>query len=109
MQLYNIRVISMVDLDRSISVARKSGKTSIGAKSAIKAAKLGTAKAIVVATNAPASQKEDVLYFSRLSGVPIIEFPRTSQDLGILCGRPHLTAFVTVFNPGDSDILEAVN
>ncbi|MHA2100174.1 MAG: 50S ribosomal protein L30e [Candidatus Kariarchaeaceae archaeon] len=99
----------MVDLDRSINVARKSGKTSIGAKSAIKAAKLGNAKAIVVAANAPATQKEDVLYYANLSGVPIIDFPRTSQDLGIICGRPHLTAFVTVFNPGDSDILEAIN
>ena len=99
----------MVDLDRSINVARKSGKTSIGAKSAIKAAKLGKAKAIVVAANAPENQKEDVLYYAKLSSVPIIDFPRTSQDLGIICGRPHLTAFVTVFNAGDSDILDAIN
>ena len=73
----------MVDLDRSINVARKSGKTSLGAKSAMKAAKLGKAKAIIVATNAPANQMEDVLYYAKLSGVPIINFPRTSQDLGI--------------------------
>ncbi|OLS28518.1 MAG: 50S ribosomal protein L30e [Candidatus Heimdallarchaeota archaeon LC_2] len=99
----------MVDLDRSINVARKSGKTSIGAKSAIKAAKLGKAKAIIVAANAPADQMEDVLYYAKLSGVPIIDFPRTSQDLGIICGRPHLTSFVTVFSAGDSDILEAIN
>ena len=98
----------MVDLDKSIRVARKSGKTSLGVKSAIEAAKLGNAKAIIIAANAPVNLKEDVEYYSKLSGVPIIEYPRTSQDLGTTVGRPHLTAFITVFNAGDSDILQAI-
>lgn len=98
----------MVDLDRSINVARKSGKTSLGVNAALKAAKLGNAKAIVVASNALGEHKEDVAYYAKLSGVPLITYPKTSQDLGIACGRPHLTAFVTIFSPGDSDILSAI-
>lgn len=98
----------MVDLDKSINVARKSGNTELGVNTAIKAAKNGDAKVIVVAANAPGESKEDLVYYAGLSGVPVIEYPKSSQDLGIVCGRPHLTAFVTVFNPGDSDIMEAI-
>jgi len=99
----------MVDLDRSISVATKSGKTEFGAKHAVRAAKNGDAKAIVVASNAPRNYKEDVIRYAGLSEVPIISYPKSSQDLGTACGRPHLTAFVTIFSQGDSDIMEAIN
>lgn len=98
----------MVDLDRSISVVRKSGKTALGVNSAIKAAKLGDAKVIVAASNAPIDAKNDVEYYAKISGVPILEYPKTSQDLGVVCGRPHLTAFITIYNAGDSDIMDAV-
>ena len=98
----------MVDLDKSISVARKSGKTELGVKTAIKSAKLGDAKAIIIAANAPKEHREDVEYYCSLSKVPIIEYPKTSQDLGTVVGRPHLTAFITLYNPGDSDILSVI-
>lgn len=99
----------MVDLDRSINVATKSGKTEFGVKHAIKAAKNGDAKAIVMAANAPEEFKADVTHYASLSEIPIIDYPKTSQDLGIACGRPHLTAFVTIFDAGDSDIMQAIN
>jgi large subunit ribosomal protein L30e len=98
----------MVDLDKSISVARKSGKTELGMKSALHAAKTGNAKVIIAAANAPKDAKEDLEYYCGISGVPIIHYPKTSQDLGLVVGRPHLTAFITVHSPGDSDILEAI-
>ena len=47
----------MVDLDRSISIATKSGKTEFGMKRAVKAARNGDAMAIVVAANAPDQMK----------------------------------------------------
>ena len=99
----------MVDLDRSISIATKSGKTEFGMKRAVKAARNGDAMAIIVAANAPDQMKEDVLRYASLSEIPVIPYPKSSQDLGIACGRPHLTAFVTIFNAGDSDIMSAVN
>ncbi|MCY3411459.1 MAG: 50S ribosomal protein L30e [Candidatus Heimdallarchaeota archaeon] len=98
----------MVDLDKSISVVRKSGKTDIGMKKAIHAAKTGNAKVIIAAANAPEDAKNDIEYYCKLSGIPIISYPKTSHDLGIVVGRPHLTAFITVYNEGDSDILEAI-
>lgn len=99
---------SMVDLEKSISVARKSGRTDLGMKKALHAAKTGEAKLIIVASNAPREAREDLEYYCQLSETPIIEYPKSSQDLGIVVGRPFLTAFITIYNPGDSDILEAI-
>jgi len=98
----------MVDLDKSISVARKSGTTELGINSAIRAAKMATAKLIVIAANTPQQQREDLIYYANLSEIPVIEYPKTSQELGIVCGRAHLTSAITIFSPGDSDILSVI-
>ena len=66
----------MVDLDRSISIATKSGKTEFGMKRAVKAARNGDAMAIVVAANAPDQMKEDVLRYASLSEIPVIPYPK---------------------------------
>ena len=97
-----------MDVDRSISVATKTGKTKIGINSALKAARTGSAKMIIVASNAPLDMKTDLTYYASLSEIPIFMYDKTSQDLGIVCGRPHLTAFLTIFSAGDSDIMDAV-
>ncbi|MDH5401287.1 MAG: 50S ribosomal protein L30e [Candidatus Heimdallarchaeota archaeon] len=94
------------NLDKAISVAQRSGKTALGVKKALSAARTGDAKAIVIASNAPNQLRDDVTYYANLSEIPVIEYPKTSQDLGILCGRPHLTAFFTIYKPGDSDIMK---
>jgi large subunit ribosomal protein L30e len=98
----------MVDLDKSISVARKSGDTRIGLKAAIKSVKLNEAKVVVVASNAPENEKEDLYYYANLSQIPILEYPKSSQDLGTICGRPHLTSAITIISAGDSDILKLI-
>lgn len=98
----------MVDIEKAVSVAIKSGKTDIGMKKAIHAAKTGEAKLIIVADNAPRDGREDLEYYANLSGVPLLNYSKTSQDLGIVCGRPHLVAFISIYNPGDSDIMSAI-
>ncbi len=56
----------MVDLDRSISIATKSGKTEFGMKRAVKAARNGDAMAIVVAANAPESNERRCIEICKL-------------------------------------------
>ena len=73
----------MVDLDKSINIARKSGKTTLGVNQAKKSARNGDAKAIVISKNALKVHREDVEYYANLSNIPIINYPKTSQDLGV--------------------------
>ena len=94
-----------INLDRSISVAVRTGKTSFGMETAIKSAKIRRAKAFVIAENTPSEKKEDLIRYANLSKIPVIIYPKSSQDLGVICGRPHLVSVVTIYDPGDSDIL----
>ena len=98
-----------MDYETSIRVVRKSGKTKLGIKNAIKLTKLREAKAIIVASNTPEEMLSDLKYYANLSKVPIINFPKTSQELGILCGRAHLTSTVSIIEEGESDILDFID
>lgn len=96
----------MIDVDKAIGTAVKTGKVVLGANEAIKNAQSGKAKLIVVATNCPIHTRGDIEYYGRLSGVNIVVYKGTSIDLGIACGKPFMVSALSVKEPGDSDILK---
>ena len=100
--------MSVAELAKAISMAVRTGKVLLGSKNAIKAAKLGKAKLIVVAENCPAHIRADIEYYARLSGIPVVEFRGTSWDLGLVCGKPFMVAALTIKDPGLSRIMELV-
>jgi len=98
----------MIDIDKAIATAVKTGKVMFGANEAIKSAKLGRAKLIILASNCPANIRKDIEYYSKLSGVPIFDYKGTSIDLGTLCGKPFVVSALTIREPGDSEILKII-
>ncbi len=98
-----------MDLNRSIRIAVDTGKCSFGAKTATKALLNKKAKLIIIANNTPDAIKSDVAYYAKLSDIPVLEYPGSTLDLGATCGRPHFVAALTVYETGDSDILNAVD
>jgi len=98
----------MIDIDRAIATTAKTGKVMFGANNALRNAKLGRGKLIVVASNCPRSIVDDVTYYAKLSGIPVVIYKGSSIDLSMRCGRPFMVSALTVREPGDSDILNAV-
>ncbi len=98
----------MIDMAKAIATTVKTGKVALGANNAVKNAKLGRGKLIVVASNCPQNVVDDITYYSKLSGVPLIIYKGSSIDLGMVCGKPYVVSALTVREPGDSDILKAV-
>jgi large subunit ribosomal protein L30e len=96
----------MIDVDKAISTAVKTGKVSFGANSAIQNAKTGRAKLIILAANCPDATREDVEYYSKLSNIPLITYNGSSLDLAALCGKLFTVSALTVREPGDSEILK---
>lgn len=78
----------------------RTGKIVVGSKSALKLLKLGGLKFVVIAANAHESVKSDVKYYARLSGVPVIEFPGTSADLGAMVGKPFKVSSLGILDTG---------
>ncbi|MHA1305030.1 MAG: 50S ribosomal protein L30e [Candidatus Heimdallarchaeaceae archaeon] len=98
-----------MDLNRSIRIAVDTGKVSFGAKSATKSLLNKKAKLVIIAENTPENIKADIEYYSSLSDIPVLKYPGSTLDLGATCGRPHFVAALTIFETGDSDILDAID
>jgi len=96
----------MIDVDKAITTAVKTGKVSLGAASAVQNAQTGKAKLIILAANCPKDVRGDVEYYSKLSKVPLIIYKGTSLDLAAVCGKPFSVSALSIREPGDSEILK---
>ena len=96
----------MIDVDKAIATAVKTGKVSFGANSAIQNAKTGKAKLIFLAANCPKAIREDIEYYCRLSRVPLVTYRGSSMDLAAVCAKPFVVSALSIREPGDSEILK---
>lgn len=98
----------MIDVDKAIATAVKTGRVSFGANTATRYAKTGKAKLIILAANCPKTIREDVEYYCKLSNVPLITYKGSSMDLATICGKSFIISALSIREPGDSEILELV-
>lgn len=95
-----------MDVDKAINLAIKTGKVSLGTKRTLRQIKQGKTQLVIMAANCPKEIQEEVLYYGKLSEIPVYTYQGTSWDLGSVCGRPHMVACLAVEQPGDSKILK---
>ncbi len=100
--------LSVSDFARELQMVLKTGTVVIGSKNTIKLAKLGKAKLIIIAANAPPEIKKDLKYYAKLSNIPVYEFPGTNMELGAICGKPFSIASMAIVDPGQSNIIELI-
>lgn len=98
----------MIDVEKAIGTAVKTGKVVLGANEAVRNAHSGKAKLIVVAANCPRGARGDIEYYGKLSNVSVVVYRGTSIDLGMACGKPFMVSALSVKESGDSDILRWV-
>ncbi|MCS4540862.1 MAG: 50S ribosomal protein L30e [Euryarchaeota archaeon] len=98
----------MVDINKALRVAIETGEVVIGSEKTIDMAKLGKAKLIIVAANCPSNVREDIIYYAALSGIPVYTHHAANVELGPICGKPFGISALAVKDPGNSDILHAV-
>ncbi len=97
-----------MDIDRGIRVAVDTGTVTLGSDKSVQALKLGKGKLVIIAKNCPVEIREDVMYYSQLSEVPVYTYEGSSVDLGSVCGKPFTVATLIIRDPGDSTILEVM-
>ena len=95
-----------MDVDRGIRIAVDTGDVILGSKKTIQALKLGKGRLVIVAKNCPDDLSEDVMYYSKLSDIPVYTYDDTSVELGSVCGKPFTVAALIIKDPGDSNIIE---
>ena len=98
----------MIEVDKAIATAVKTGKVSFGANTALQNAKTGKAKMIILAANCPKNIKEQVEYYGKISKVPVMKYRGTSMDLAAICNKLFIISALSIRETGDSEILKAV-
>ena len=96
----------MIDVNKAIAAAVKTGKVSFGASVALQNAKTGKAKMIVLAANCPKNIKDEIEYNCKLSNVPVMMFRGASMDLATVCNKPFIISALSIREAGDSEILK---
>lgn len=98
----------MIDIDKAIASAVKTGKVSFGANSALQNAKTGKAKMIILASNCPKDIKEQIEYDGKISKVPVITYKGGSMDLAEVSGKLFIISALSIRESGDSEILKII-
>jgi len=96
----------VIDVDKAIATAVKTGKVTFGANAAVQNAKTGKAKLIFVAANCPKMVRDDIENSCKLSQVPFVTYRGSSLDLAAACGKPFVVSALSIREPGDSEILK---
>jgi len=96
----------MIDVNKAIAAAVKTGKVSFGASVALQNAKTGKARMIVLAANCPKNIKDEIEYNCKLSNVPVMMFKGASMDLATVCNKPFIISALSIREAGDSEILK---
>ena len=96
------------DIERELVTALKTGTVVLGTRKTLKLLKLGKAKAVIIAANAPPEVKKDVLYYAKLGNTPVYIYPGTSVELGAVCGKPFTVMSLGIIDPGTSRIVDIV-
>ena len=96
----------MVDINKQIRMAVKTGKVDFGSKTALSSAGSAKAKLVILANNCSKPTREEILYQAGQSEVPVYIFQGSSLDLGALCEKPFPVSALIVREPGDSEVLK---
>jgi large subunit ribosomal protein L30e len=98
----------MIDVDKAIATAVKTGKVSFGTNAALQNAKAGKAKMVILAANCPKDIKAEIEYNCKLSNVPVMTYKGASMDLANVCGKPFIVSALSIRETGDSEILKVI-
>ena len=96
----------MIDVNKAIFAAVKTGKITLGSKRTIEAARTGKAKLIIIASNCPSPVRRGIEYYARLSNIPVYIYGSSNIDLGIACRKPFTVTAIAIKEPGDSEVLK---
>lgn len=98
----------MVDVNKQIRMAVKTGKVGFGSNDAIASSASARAKLIILAKNCRDTDKREILHSAQQSEVPIYTFQGTSLDLGAVCEKPFPVSAIVIREAGDSEVLKLV-
>ncbi len=95
----------MADIKSEIKGVVKKGEVIYGSRSVVSGLLNDNPKLIIISSNCPSENKEEIMYYSRLSKTPCRLVDIDSVELGSICGKPFPVSVIGVIDAGESSIL----
>ncbi|PWN93888.1 putative RPL30-60S large subunit ribosomal protein L30.e [Acaromyces ingoldii] len=96
------------NINSKLQLVIKSGKVSLGLKSALKSMRSGKAKLVLISANTPPLRKSELEYYAMLSKTSVHHYQGSNVALGTAAGKLFRVGVMTVLDAGDSDLLSTV-
>jgi large subunit ribosomal protein L30e len=98
-------------INSKLQLVMKSGKSTLGYKSVLKAIRSQKAKLVIISNNCPTLTKCQIEYYAMLASsketgqCKVTQYSGDNNDLGTACGKYFRVSMVAITDGGDSDIL----
>ncbi|KAI8897307.1 putative RPL30-60S large subunit ribosomal protein L30.e [Globomyces pollinis-pini] len=92
-------------INTRLSLVMKSGKSTLGYKSALKTLRNGKSKLVIISGNCPPLRKSEIEYYAMLSKTGVHHYAGTNIELGTACGKYFRVGVLSILDQGDSDIV----
>ncbi|CAO1615289.1 unnamed protein product [Sympodiomycopsis kandeliae] len=96
------------NINSKLALVMKSGKVTLGLKSALKSMRSGKAKLVLISANTPPLRKSELEYHAMLSKTSVHHFQGSNVALGTAAGKLFRVGVLTVLDAGDSDLLTSI-
>eukprot|EP00197_Chlamydomonas_leiostraca_P002871 CAMPEP_0202856894 /NCGR_PEP_ID=MMETSP1391-20130828/11_1 /ASSEMBLY_ACC=CAM_ASM_000867 /TAXON_ID=1034604 /ORGANISM="Chlamydomonas leiostraca, Strain SAG 11-49" /LENGTH=130 /DNA_ID=CAMNT_0049535605 /DNA_START=79 /DNA_END=471 /DNA_ORIENTATION=- len=96
------------NINSRLALVMKSGKSTLGYKTALKTLRSGKAKLVIISSNIQPVRKSELEYYAMLSKTGVHHYTGNNVDLGTACGKYFRVSVLAITDPGDSDIIKAM-
>lgn len=91
-----------------LSLVMRSGKYTLGRRTALKTLRSGKSQLVLIANNCPPLEKSMIEYYAMLAKTGVHHFSGSNIELGTACGRYYRVSVMSITDPGDSDIIRTI-
>ncbi|KAG5437579.1 hypothetical protein PCK2_000992 [Pneumocystis canis] len=94
-------------INSCLALVMKSGKYTLGYKSALRTLRTGKSKLVIIAGNCPPLRKSELEYYAMLAKTNVHHYSGNNIELGAACGKFFRVCVLSIIDAGDSDILSS--
>jgi len=95
-----------MDTNTEIRRAVDTGKVSFGYKTTLKTLAKGEGQLVILSSNIPANEKENLKHIAEVANKKCLEVPENGLVLGSICGKPFVVSVMLILDAGKSKVLE---
>jgi large subunit ribosomal protein L30e len=95
-------------INARLQLVIKSGKYALGYKQTLKTLRGGNAKLVIISNNCPPLRKSEIEYYAMLAKCGVYHYNGNNIGLGTAAGKYFRVSTLVITNPGDSDIIRAM-